>query len=138
MTSKLRILLVFIMSVMLLTTMSVQATDESKAPNTDQKAKISLSEDMGQAMKREAAKVKEQLEQQAQSLFERKPLGWDLKTIHYLYEGALSLPAKGPGTHEVHHQAESAYGVSRFFAGVHFPHGLDLQPFGAEESFQMG
>ena len=47
-------------------------------------------------MKREAAKVKEELEQQAQSLFERKPLGWDLKTIHYLYEGALSLPGKVP------------------------------------------
>jgi small-conductance mechanosensitive channel len=96
MTSKLRILLVLIISVMLITTMSVHATDESKAPKTGQKPNVSLSEDMGQAMKREAAKVKEELEQQAQSLFERKPLGWDLKTIHYLYEGALSLPAKGP------------------------------------------
>ncbi|UCF84313.1 MAG: mechanosensitive ion channel [Desulfobacteraceae bacterium] len=96
MTSKLRILLVFIISVMLLTTMSVQATDESKAPKTGQKPEVSLSEDMGQAMKREAAKVKEELEQQAYSLFERKPLGWDLKTIHYLYEGAMSLPAKIP------------------------------------------
>jgi small-conductance mechanosensitive channel len=96
MISKLRILFVFIISVMLLTTMSVQATSESKALKTDQEAKVSLSEDMGQAMKREATKVKKELEQQAQSLFEREPLGWDLETFNYLYETALSLPGKIP------------------------------------------
>ena len=96
MISKLRILFVFIISAMLLTTMSVQATSESEALKTDQEAKVSLSEDMGQAMKREAAKVKEELEQQAQSLFEREPLGWDLETFNYLYETALSLPGKVP------------------------------------------
>jgi hypothetical protein len=96
MISKLIILFVFIISAILLTTMSVQAMSESKALKTDQEAKVSLSEDMGQAMKREAVKVKEELEQQAQSLFEREALGWDLKTFNYLYETALSLPAKVP------------------------------------------
>ena len=51
---------------------------------------------MSKVMMREAVKVKEELEQQAQSLFERMPLGWNLKTIHYLYTGAFSLPRKIP------------------------------------------
>lgn len=96
MTSKLKIFCAFVACVMMFATASVEAVNESEAPAAEQKPKVSLPEDVGQAMKREAVKVKEELEQRAQSLFERQPLGWDLETIHYIYEGALSLPAKIP------------------------------------------
>lgn len=55
---------------------------------------------MGQAMKREAAMVKKDLAQKAYSLFERKPLGWDLDTIQYAYQAMLSLPSRIPSLAE--------------------------------------
>ena len=63
---------------------------------TENKPSVGLSEDMGQAMMQEAAKVKEDLEQKAQSLFEREPPGWDFETIQYAYNAVLSLPSKVP------------------------------------------
>ncbi len=67
-----------------------------EAPDSENKPSVSLSEDMGQAMMREAAKVREDLEQKAYSLFEREPLGWDLGTIKYAYVTVLSLPGRVP------------------------------------------
>ncbi|MBW2206700.1 MAG: hypothetical protein JRG79_07290, partial [Deltaproteobacteria bacterium] len=61
---------------------SVFAAVEQGSSEKDKKPSVSLSGDMGQAMMREAARVKKDLEQKAQSLFEREPLGWDLDTIH--------------------------------------------------------
>jgi small-conductance mechanosensitive channel len=57
---------------------------------------ISLSEEMGDAMAREALRVKEQLHQQAQSMFEREPLGWGWPTIDYLHKWVLTLPLQVP------------------------------------------
>jgi small-conductance mechanosensitive channel len=64
--------------------------------NKEAKPEISISSDMGGAMIREASRVKEELQKQAESLFERDPLGWDWDTIEYLYESILSLPLKIP------------------------------------------
>ena len=57
---------------------------------------ISLSEDMGEAIAKEAAEVKEEIEHQARSLFTRTYLGWDLDTIRYVSTWALSLPLRAP------------------------------------------
>ena len=64
--------------------------------NKEAKPEISISSDMGGAMIREATRVKEELQKQAESLFERDPLGWNWDTIEYLYESILSLPLKIP------------------------------------------
>lgn len=57
---------------------------------------ITLSPDVGQAIAKEAAEVKEEIEQHARSLFTRTYLGWDLDTIDYLSSWALSLPLRVP------------------------------------------
>ncbi|MBW1803841.1 MAG: hypothetical protein JRJ85_24305, partial [Deltaproteobacteria bacterium] len=85
-----------VISVLLMTVLSVRAAEESQTSGADQKPKVSLAEDMGKAMRMQAAKVKKDLKQHAQSLFEREPLGWDLRTFHYLYRGVLSSPGKIP------------------------------------------
>lgn len=66
------------------------------AESKEAKPEISFSSDMGDAMIREAGRVKEELQKQAESLFQREPLGWDLDTLEYLYESILSLPLKIP------------------------------------------
>ncbi len=57
---------------------------------------ISFHEDMGDAMVRQATQVREDLEQRALSLFDRKPLGWNWKTIDNIYKYILTLPLKIP------------------------------------------
>ena len=57
---------------------------------------IAISKDIDDVMIQEAAKVKEDFQEKARTLFKRLPLGWDLNTISYLYELALSLPNKIP------------------------------------------
>jgi len=57
---------------------------------------ISFAGDMTDSMKRGAEQVSEDLKDQARSLFEYTPLGWDLKTLDYLYDQALALPGKLP------------------------------------------
>jgi len=63
--------------------------DEKKLP-------IGLSGNVGEAMAREAEKVRAELERRAYSIFEREPLGWDLETVRYMYREAVSLPAEIP------------------------------------------
>jgi small-conductance mechanosensitive channel len=58
--------------------------------------RIGIAEDVGEAAKREAAKVREDLEKQAKSLFEREPLGWDVQTAQYVYRVVLSVPSRIP------------------------------------------
>ena len=65
------------------------------AEKIDQNSFI-FSEEMDDVVIREAAKVKEEFQEKARSLFERDPLGWDFNTITYLYHLALSLPGKIP------------------------------------------
>lgn len=76
---------------------------------------IAVTEDLGDAVKREAAKVKEQFEQQAKTLFERQPLGWDLQTLKELYKQALSLPLKIP---ELTHRAVEQSRVLGLFGSI--------------------
>jgi small-conductance mechanosensitive channel len=57
---------------------------------------ISISEGMGDAMAREAVRVRDQLRQSASSMFERQPLGWDWHTIDHLYKWILGMPMQIP------------------------------------------
>jgi len=59
-------------------------------------ASISIPVDMGDAVVREAARVKHELHEQARSLFVRTPLGWDWDTIDYIYRWIITLPLKIP------------------------------------------
>ncbi len=72
---------------------------------------IAISEEMGDAMVREAARVKHQLEQQARSLFERQPLGWNWETLNYLYKWALNLPLQIPAFMQAVMQQSRVLGV---------------------------
>ena len=65
-------------------------SEEQKKPT------ISISGEMDDVIVREASRVKEDLEKQALSLFERQPLGWDLDTIGYLTKWLFSLPQQLP------------------------------------------
>ena len=58
--------------------------------------KISVAQDMGNAMKREAGKLKDEFTEKTISLFHRKPLGWDFDTIEFLYFYFLSVPQQIP------------------------------------------
>jgi small-conductance mechanosensitive channel len=57
---------------------------------------ITISEEMGDAMAREAIRVKEHLKRSARSMFEREPLGWGWQTIDYLYKWTVTLPLQIP------------------------------------------
>ena len=65
---------------------SCQETGSSGDKN---KPKIGIAEDMGEAARKEAAKLREDIEEQARSLFDREPLGWDAQTAKYLYSCLL-------------------------------------------------
>ena len=96
MTANLKLFLRLLFILLPLTMASVAIAEPQKAPEAEKKVGIALSEDMGQAMMQEAARVKEDLEMQAHSLFQRKPLGWDLKTIRHLNETIFSFHRKLP------------------------------------------
>jgi hypothetical protein len=68
----------------------------SESPKKGEEPEIAITEDLGDAVKREAAIVKEEFQKQAETLFERQPLGWDLQTLNELYRETLSLPLKIP------------------------------------------
>jgi len=53
---------------------------------------IRISEQMGDAMLRQAAQLKKDLKQETLSLFKREPLGWDAETLADLYRWTLDLP----------------------------------------------
>jgi small-conductance mechanosensitive channel len=74
----------------------VNAQDKIDDATKKKKPSIAISEEMDDVMIREAAKVKEELQEKARTLFKRLPLGWDLDTISYLYKMVLSLPNKIP------------------------------------------
>jgi len=57
---------------------------------------ITLAEDMEQRMMEEAARVGQELQRHAVSLFERAPLGFDWGTIQRLEKWLLTLPLKTP------------------------------------------
>jgi small-conductance mechanosensitive channel len=74
----------------------VFAGETKEAAGNAEAPSISLSEEMGKAIVKEAAEVKEEFEKQARTLFLRSNLGWDLQTIDYLYTWLLELPLGAP------------------------------------------
>ena len=86
----------FILVLLLFTEGALPGASAQGTPEKEKEPSVSLSEDMGQAMKREAAMVKKDLAQKAQSLFKREPLSWNLNTIEYVYKSVLSLPSRIP------------------------------------------
>ncbi|MBN1847306.1 MAG: mechanosensitive ion channel [Deltaproteobacteria bacterium] len=96
MHSKQKIILGIAFVTIFMTARMLMAVDEPSSAISEETPKIGISEDMGETLKKEAAKVKEDLEQRTRSLFERDPLGWDMTTIDYLYREGVKLPLKVP------------------------------------------
>jgi small-conductance mechanosensitive channel len=75
---------------------SAIAQDKTDTVETKNKQSIAISEAMDDVMIQEVTKVKEEFSQKVRSLFERRPLGWNLNTIAYISRLAMSLPGKLP------------------------------------------
>ena len=91
-----RVSLILLFTGLLMVVPYVNAQDKIDDVTKKKKPSIAISEEMDDVMIREAAKVKEELQEKARTLFKRLPLGWDLDTISYLYKMVLSLPNKIP------------------------------------------
>ena len=87
-------LLVALLSVM--TAPAYSQEPEAASSKTPDPTQFEIAQDMGEVAIREAAKVKQDLQKRARSLFEREALGWDTGTVEYLYQGTLSLPSRVP------------------------------------------
>ena len=72
------------------------AADTPKSNADPESPTIAVTENMGEAIIKEAEQVKEDIQQQVVILARWTPLGWDLKTIDYLYKWLLSLPMRIP------------------------------------------
>lgn len=59
-------------------------------------AQFGLSPDVGSAVSRQADRVRQQLEQQTDALFQREPLGFDWQTANDLLGRLATLPLKIP------------------------------------------
>ena len=75
---------------------SAMAADTPKSNAEPESPTIAVSENMGETIIKEAEQVKEEIQQQVFILARWTPLGWDLKTIDYLYKWLLSLPMRIP------------------------------------------
>jgi len=91
-----RVSLILLFAGFLMVVPYVNAQDKIDDATKKKKPSIAISEKMDDVMIREAAKVKEELQEKARTLFKRLSLGWDLDTISYLYKMVLSLPNKIP------------------------------------------
>ncbi|MGD9211767.1 MAG: mechanosensitive ion channel [Desulfobacteraceae bacterium] len=87
-----------VIAVILLSFPCLILAEEEELPKepTEKEPGISLSEDLGDAMVRQASQVREELGQKALSMFDREPLGWDWRTIDFIYKWLLTLPLKLP------------------------------------------
>lgn len=72
------------------------SSEESGSSKTQDAPRIGIAKDMGESAKREVAKLREDIKEQARSLFEREPLGWDMQTAEYIYNAAISFPSRVP------------------------------------------
>ena len=72
------------------------AADTPKAEPEPESPTIAVTENMGEALIKEAEQVKEDIQQQVFILARWTPLGWNLNTIDYLYKWLLSLPMRIP------------------------------------------
>ena len=91
-----RMILFALLAVFLLVVPFTSAQDDTPVTQTKNKESIAISEAMDDVMIQEVTKVKEEFSQKVRSLFDRRPLGWNLNTIAYLSRLALSLPTKLP------------------------------------------
>jgi small-conductance mechanosensitive channel len=94
------------------------AVEPSPSETKQEKPTITISEDMDEVIAKEASRVKEDLKQQARSLFERQPLGWNFETIGYLSKWIFSLPQQLPEFSQqlvVHSRALGAVGSILIF-----------------------
>ena len=82
---------ILLMTAVLLLPAVVPASDAETPPEAS--PAIGISDEMGDAMLRQASEVGEDLTRQAWSLFEREPLGWDLSTLTTIYRWALDFPS---------------------------------------------
>ncbi|MEJ2658492.1 MAG: hypothetical protein P8012_15095 [Desulfobacterales bacterium] len=96
MMKALRIILILFFVGLLMSVPYARARDKTNTAPEKSKQSIGLSKEMGNVMSRQTSKVKEEFKEKARSLFERHPLGWNLNTLKYLYDLALSLPGKIP------------------------------------------
>jgi len=76
-------------------------SEQTGSQNSSRESEIGIAENIGVAAKKEAKKVKLDLQTRAKSLFEREPIGWDLKTLRHLYNIAVSVPEKIPQLKEL-------------------------------------
>ena len=72
------------------------SSEEPGSSKAQDAPRIGISEDMGEVAKREVVKLKEDIKEQARSLFEREPPGWDMQTAEYIYRTVISLPSRLP------------------------------------------
>lgn len=92
-----RQLIAFIVIFPLFFCIPAMAEDNKVNPSADvQIPSVELLDDMAVYMKKEAAQVKKDLTQQAQTLFEHTPLGWDLKTLDDAFHQAVMLLSRLP------------------------------------------
>ena len=96
MMKSIQIILILLLTGFLTVVPYSRAQDKTDAAEKKNLHSIALSEEMDDVMIQEVAKVKEEFQEKARSLFDRHPLGWDLNTITYLYHLALSVPGKIP------------------------------------------
>ncbi|RJQ59137.1 MAG: hypothetical protein C4530_09560 [Desulfobacteraceae bacterium] len=88
---------IFSMILLLILSAPAFAASESAAKSKEStQPEFSIPGGMGEAVTREAERVKEELRKSAESLFVREPLGWDFDTIRFLYHWIESLPSKFP------------------------------------------
>ncbi|MBI5552416.1 MAG: mechanosensitive ion channel [Desulfobacterales bacterium] len=71
-------------------------TPAAAAEKEEDAPKIGLSEEMGDAMSRQAGVVKKQITKQARSLFKREKLGFSWDTVTFLNMWLLKLPLRFP------------------------------------------
>jgi small-conductance mechanosensitive channel len=72
------------------------AAEQKQAAADEKKPAVEIVDDVGESMIKEASRVKEELQKQARTMFERKPPGWNWGTIKYLYNWLPYLPLKIP------------------------------------------
>ena len=88
--------LIVVLTVLLLWMSPSYAAAPQPAPEDQNQPAISLPEDVGTTIAQKAASVKTEIANRAGSLFERTPIGWNWKTIEYLYTWVVGLPLKLP------------------------------------------
>lgn len=89
-------MLVLTVVLTLISPTTVTAADEP-TQRAQQVPTFGISENMTDAVSRQAGQVKQQIEQSARSLFHREQLGFDWHTVEHIYAYIVHLPLEIPG-----------------------------------------